>query len=49
MPVYWVVRVILQPFFHLYFRMRRIGLEHIPKDGPGADGRRTTAASPTRS
>ena len=34
MPVYWVVRAILQPFFHLYFRLRRIGLEHVPKTGP---------------
>jgi glycerol-3-phosphate dehydrogenase (NAD(P)+) len=34
MPVYWVVRAILQPFFHVYFRLRRIGLEHIPSDGP---------------
>jgi 1-acyl-sn-glycerol-3-phosphate acyltransferase len=34
MPVYWVVRAILQPFFHLCFRLRRIGLEHVPKDGP---------------
>jgi 1-acyl-sn-glycerol-3-phosphate acyltransferase len=34
MPVYWVVRGILQPFFHLYFRLRRIGLEHVPKTGP---------------
>jgi glycerol-3-phosphate dehydrogenase (NAD(P)+) len=33
-PVYWVVRLILQPFFHTYLRLRRIGLEHIPKDGP---------------
>src|SRR4051794_33895040 len=33
-PVYWVVRAILQPFFHVYFRLRRIGLEHIPKEGP---------------
>jgi 1-acyl-sn-glycerol-3-phosphate acyltransferase len=31
--VYWIVRAILQPFFHLYFRMSRIGREHIP-DGP---------------
>ena len=31
---YWVVRAILQPFFHAYFRLRRIGLEHIPKEGP---------------
>ena len=34
MPVYWVVRAILQPFFHVYFRLRRIGLEHIPTEGP---------------
>src|SRR5687767_3100114 len=34
LPVYWVVRVILQPFFHVYFRLRRIGLEHVPKTGP---------------
>ena len=34
MPVYWVVRAILQPFFHAYFRLRRIGLEHIPREGP---------------
>jgi 1-acyl-sn-glycerol-3-phosphate acyltransferase len=33
-PVYWVVRGILQPFFHVYFRLRRIGLEHVPKQGP---------------
>ena len=33
-PVYWVVRAILQPFFHVYFRLRRMGLEHVPKDGP---------------
>ena len=32
--VYLVSRAILQPFFHLYFRMERIGREHIPKDGP---------------
>ena len=34
MPVYWVVRAILQPFFHVYFRLRRMGLEHMPKEGP---------------
>src|SRR5436305_292020 len=33
-PVYWLVRAVLQPFFHLYFRMRRIGREHIPAKGP---------------
>jgi glycerol-3-phosphate dehydrogenase (NAD(P)+) len=32
--VYWVIRSILQPFFHIYFRMRRMGLEHIPTEGP---------------
>jgi glycerol-3-phosphate dehydrogenase (NAD(P)+) len=32
--VYWLVRGVIQPFFHLYFRMSRIGREHIPQDGP---------------
>ncbi len=32
--VYWIVRAVLQPFFHLYFRLSRIGLEHVPQDGP---------------
>jgi glycerol-3-phosphate dehydrogenase (NAD(P)+) len=32
--VYWLVRAILQPFFHLYFRLSRIGREHVPDDGP---------------
>jgi glycerol-3-phosphate dehydrogenase (NAD(P)+) len=32
--VYWVVRAILQPLFLVYFRLRRIGLEHVPKEGP---------------
>jgi glycerol-3-phosphate dehydrogenase (NAD(P)+) len=32
--VYWIVRAILQPFFHVYFRLRRHGLDHIPSDGP---------------
>lgn len=27
--VYWIVRAILQPFFLTYFRMWRIGREHI--------------------
>lgn len=31
--VYWFVRGILQPFFHLYFRLSRIGREHIPQEG----------------
>ena len=32
--VYWIVRAVFQPFFHIYFRMSRIGREHIPADGP---------------
>jgi glycerol-3-phosphate dehydrogenase (NAD(P)+) len=31
---YWIVRGILQPFFHVYFRLSRIGREHIPATGP---------------
>ena len=33
LPVYLIVRGILQPFFHVYFRMRRLGREHIPRSG----------------
>jgi 1-acyl-sn-glycerol-3-phosphate acyltransferase len=33
-PFYWAARAILQPFFHVYFRMRRSGMEHVPKSGP---------------
>ncbi|MDQ3740144.1 MAG: 1-acyl-sn-glycerol-3-phosphate acyltransferase [Actinomycetota bacterium] len=32
--VYWVVRAVLQPFFHVYFRLKRHGREHIPQSGP---------------
>lgn len=32
--VYWVVRAFFQPFFHVYFRLRRIGMPHVPKHGP---------------
>jgi 1-acyl-sn-glycerol-3-phosphate acyltransferase len=31
--VYWVTRAIIQPFFHLYFRLSRIGRENIPASG----------------
>ncbi len=31
--MYWVVRALFQPFFHIYFRMARIGREHIPAEG----------------
>src|SRR6202142_2245272 len=32
--LYLVVRGILQPFFRVYFRMRRLGMEHVPRSGP---------------
>jgi glycerol-3-phosphate dehydrogenase (NAD(P)+) len=32
--LYWFVRAIIQPFFHLYFRMSRVGREHVPQEGP---------------
>jgi glycerol-3-phosphate dehydrogenase (NAD(P)+) len=32
--MYWLVRGTLQPFFHLYFRLSRIGREHVPTTGP---------------
>jgi 1-acyl-sn-glycerol-3-phosphate acyltransferase len=32
--VYRVVRAFLEPFFLVYFRMRRIGREHVPGSGP---------------
>ena len=32
--VYWLARAVLQPFFHLYFRLSRIGREHLPESGP---------------
>src|SRR4051794_9239606 len=32
--VYWVVRAVLQPFLQVYFRMSRVGREHVPTDGP---------------
>jgi 1-acyl-sn-glycerol-3-phosphate acyltransferase len=32
--VYWIVRAILQPFFRVYFRLSRVGREHVPLEGP---------------
>ena len=29
-----IVRIVLTTFFWIYFRMRRIGREHIPAEGP---------------
>jgi glycerol-3-phosphate dehydrogenase (NAD(P)+) len=31
---YWFVRVTFQPFFRLYFRLSRLGREHVPARGP---------------
>jgi 1-acyl-sn-glycerol-3-phosphate acyltransferase len=32
--LYWALRAILLPFFVVYFRMQRIGREHLPRRGP---------------
>src|ERR1039457_2988019 len=32
--LYWLVRALFQPVFHIYFRYVRIGREHIPAQGP---------------
>src|SRR2546430_12332745 len=32
--LYWPIRVVLQLAFHIYFRMQRIGREHLPRTGP---------------
>jgi glycerol-3-phosphate dehydrogenase (NAD(P)+) len=32
--VYWIARAILQPAFHVWFRLGRTGREHIPATGP---------------
>jgi 1-acyl-sn-glycerol-3-phosphate acyltransferase len=32
--VYWLTRAVFQPFAHLYWRLSRIGREHIPTTGP---------------
>ncbi len=31
---YWALRALLVPFFLIYFSMRRIGREHLPRSGP---------------
>jgi glycerol-3-phosphate dehydrogenase (NAD(P)+) len=31
--VYWVVRAVLQPLMLIYFRVARIGREHVPREG----------------
>jgi 1-acyl-sn-glycerol-3-phosphate acyltransferase len=32
--VYWTLRALLVPFFLVYFRMQRVGREHLPRTGP---------------
>src|SRR5665213_2430865 len=32
--LYWTLRAILVPFFLLYFRLARVGREHLPRRGP---------------
>jgi 1-acyl-sn-glycerol-3-phosphate acyltransferase len=32
--IYWTLRAILLPVFLVYFRMQRIGREHLPRSGP---------------
>jgi 1-acyl-sn-glycerol-3-phosphate acyltransferase len=32
--LYWPLRAILMPLFLVYFRMQRIGREHLPRSGP---------------
>ncbi|MGA2322060.1 MAG: lysophospholipid acyltransferase family protein [Solirubrobacteraceae bacterium] len=32
--LYWTLRALVVPFFLVYFRMRRIGREHLPRRGP---------------
>jgi len=32
--VYWLVRAVFEPTFLLYFRLSRIGREHVPRSGP---------------
>jgi 1-acyl-sn-glycerol-3-phosphate acyltransferase len=31
---YWAIRALFVPFFLIYFRMQRIGREHLPRSGP---------------
>jgi glycerol-3-phosphate dehydrogenase (NAD(P)+) len=32
--LYWLIRAVLQPAFHVYFRLSRVGREHVPQEGP---------------
>ena len=47
--VYRVIRALFLPFFLVYFRLQRIGREHLPRERAAAAGRPTTARSSIRS
>jgi glycerol-3-phosphate dehydrogenase (NAD(P)+) len=32
--LYWTIRALFVPFFLIYFRLQRIGREHLPRSGP---------------
>jgi 1-acyl-sn-glycerol-3-phosphate acyltransferase len=32
--LYWTIRALFVPFFLIYFRMQRVGHEHLPRSGP---------------
>jgi glycerol-3-phosphate dehydrogenase (NAD(P)+) len=32
--IYWIVRALFVPFFLVYFRLQRVGREHLPRSGP---------------
>lgn len=32
--IYWAARLVLVPFFRIYFRLERVGAAHIPRSGP---------------
>jgi len=32
--LYWIVRALFVPFFLVYFRLQRVGREHLPRSGP---------------
>ena len=32
--LYWTIRALFIPFFLVYFRMQRVGREHLPRSGP---------------
>ncbi len=46
--VYWPARWVIKAAILVYFRVRRLGREHIPRRRPSSS-RPTTAASSTRS